>query len=181
VATYAAVRSLPDLRSHAAGPLDIGGFARLTLGLPCVLFGFSEAARLQTAESPRVLIPLILGVALLLDFVRHAFSSDDPLLDLRPCLRPVFARAALSLFSLSTARNGTWVLLARYLQRVHHLSPAVAGLQTAPWAVASGMSLYAAGRMSDARRGARLSALALAILGGTSFLLGSSGPAPRTE
>ncbi len=174
LATLAAVRLLPATRTRAAGQLDVTGFMRLSIGLPCLLFGLSEAAR--NGSLAATLVPLALGLALLLDFVRHALRIEAPLLDLRLCARRLFATGALSLFLFDIAWYGALVLLPLYFQQVHHLTPALAGLLLAPQGIGIAIGLGISGQTRNPARGAQRAVVGATVLAGTTAALGHLGP-----
>ena len=149
VATLAAALLLPRTPTRPAGRLDVAGALRLSPGVLLLVLALAQAEGNATPISPGVVVPLIAGVLLLADFVRHAWRHEHPLLDLRLLTRRRFAFGALSLFCIDVAWFGMFLLVPLYLQQVRHLSPSAVGLLLAPEGIGSVAGLWRAGRIQD--------------------------------
>jgi EmrB/QacA subfamily drug resistance transporter len=174
-AIIAALRLLPATPARAPGPLDVPGLLRLSSGLPCIVYGLVAIGRAGTPPVAAVMA-LGLGLALLLDFVRHAFRVDSPLLDLRLWARRTFASGALSLFLCEAALFGPILLLPLYFQQVHHLSPGQTGLLMAPQGVGNIFGLYASGRVRDSYRAVQVAVGGAVVLAVATAMVGHLGP-----
>jgi MFS family permease len=77
-----ATRLMPNMRAEAVPPLDFWGFLLSALGLPSVVFGFTIVGR-GLLPDYALLALIIFGSTCLALYVRHAFSIQEPILDLR--------------------------------------------------------------------------------------------------
>jgi EmrB/QacA subfamily drug resistance transporter len=176
VVTVAAVHLLPDTPPRPAGRLDVSGLIRLSVGVPSIVFGLAQAERTGNPLSQAALVPLIVGVALLCEFVRHALRCDQPLLDLKLYARRIFATGSASLFCFNAAWFAVFILLPLYLQQVRHASPAVAGLLLAPQGVGTLAGSWCSGRIRDGARVTRLGALSALAFAATTIAFARIGP-----
>jgi predicted MFS family arabinose efflux permease len=174
-AAVAAARLLPDTPARATGRLDLTGLLRLSIGVPLLVFALAQAEVGGSLTRAGTLAPLTGGVALLLDFVRHAGRRKDPLLDLRLFRRRMFATGALCLLWISFAWSSVLILLPLYFQQIRHATPALAGLLLAPQGVGTAISTLASGAVKDSHRGARIAAVGVVAVAGTTTLLAHLG------
>ena len=101
--------------------LDIRGLILMALGhARCSTYGLAEIGILDTFTSPRVVIPVIVGVLLLVAFCWHAWGAKNPLLDLHLYRRGTYAAASLVMFFLGAALFGAIILLPLYYQNLRH-------------------------------------------------------------
>lgn len=127
-AVAAAAFLLPrDDASAIRRPFDALGFALLSPGLVCLLYG------LERAETP-LGVPMIgLGVALIAAFVRHALKRKSAaLVDLSIFRIRVFAVGARTQFLMNGLVYAGQVLVPLYLINGAHKSPSAAGWLLAP-------------------------------------------------
>jgi EmrB/QacA subfamily drug resistance transporter len=175
VAAFAALRMLPVTERSRAGRLDVSGLLRLSVALPALLFALEQAALSGGLASTRTLIPLICGVALLLDFVRHSARAAHPLLDLGLLRRRLFATGAWCLVLTNVAWSALLVLEPLFLQEVRHMSPALAGALIAPQGIGTVLSMWIAGRIDGGARAALLACGGFLIVACTTLLIGAFG------
>jgi EmrB/QacA subfamily drug resistance transporter len=167
-AVLGAVLLLPETPRRTAGRFDLGGFARLSLGLPALMFGLSLAATHGHFTSISVIAPLALGLALLTAFVQHALRRERPLLDVRLYAHRAFAAGSLSLACLNVAWFGALILLPLYLQQLRHDSAALTGLLLAPQGLGTAIGMWFVGRVND-----RSSSIRIGIAGVLLFAIGT--------
>jgi EmrB/QacA subfamily drug resistance transporter len=175
VAAFAALRMLPVTPRSRAGRLDVSGLLRLSVALPALLFALEQAALSGSLASTRTLIPLICGMALLLDFVRHSARTAHPLLDLGLLRRRLFATGASCLVLTNIAWSALLVLEPLFLQEVRHMTPALAGALIAPQGVGTVLSMWIAGRIDGGARAALLAAAGFLVVACTTLLIGAFG------
>ncbi len=149
IAVIAALRVLPWVERQAADPLDVRGLALMATGLPLIVYGLAEVGITGRFSSARVIIPLVLGVALVAVFAWHALRVRFPLLDLRLYRRPTFSAASVAMFCLGAALFGGMILLPLYWQGVRHESVVDTGLLTAPQGLGAALAMPLAGRITD--------------------------------
>jgi EmrB/QacA subfamily drug resistance transporter len=143
--------------------LDLPGFLLMVTGLPLLTYGIAEIGATGSFSSPKVIVPIIAGTALVGTFVLHALRISHPLLDVRLYRRPTFATASLTTFALGAALFGSMVLLPIYLQQVRGQSVIDTGLLLAPQGIGMAIVMPVVGRLSD-RMGGGLLALGGVIL-----------------
>jgi EmrB/QacA subfamily drug resistance transporter len=121
------VAVVPELDGSHRRVLDLPGLALSVLGLGGVVYGIIELGSGRTWYGPHVLLPLLLGGALLAAFVAGQRRSPAPSLDLRLFRQPGFTAGSLVLLLAFMALAGHLFYAAFYLQGPRGLSPADAG------------------------------------------------------
>lgn len=169
IATVVAVRLLPVMPARTAGRLDIGGFLRLTIGVPALVFALAQAETTGSLVAASTVVPLLIGVALVADFARHAIRTRHPLLDVRLFLRPTALAGFLSICVLDFAWFGMLLLLPLYVQQARGGTVVTAGLFLIPQGVGTALGMFVAGRSGVGQRGRA------AVLGGAAVLVLTTG------
>jgi EmrB/QacA subfamily drug resistance transporter len=162
IAVIAALRILPAARSSSPRPLDYLGFVYMAVGLPLLTYGLAEVGSTGSFTSPKVIFPLLGGLALIAAFGRHGLRVPNPLLNLRLYKRPTFSTASVATFFLGAAMFGGMILLPLYWQNIRHESVIDTGLLTAPQGLGMALIMPIAGRLTD-----RLGGGPLALFGVT--------------
>ena len=175
IATVAALYLLPHTPSRPAGRLDLSGLLRLSLGVPAMVFALTQAEQTGSLLSPSALLPLLAGVLLVADFVRHALRSARPLLDVRLCARPTFSAGLIAIFFVDIAWFGVLVLLPLAFQQLRHASPLSAGLLMAPQGLGTAVGMWLCGRLGDGPLARRLGAVGAFVLVATTMLVAGFG------
>ncbi len=176
VATIAALYLLPHTPSRPAGRLDIAGLLRLSVGVPAVVFALAQAEQTGSLFSPSAVAPLILGVLLVADFVRHALRCPAPLLNVRLFARPTFRSSMVAIFFVDISWFGVLVLLPLAFQQLRHASPLTAGLLMAPQGLGTAIGMWLCGRLGDGPFARRLGAAGALVLVFTTMLVAGFGP-----
>ena len=88
----------------------------MATGLPLLTYGLAEIGTTGSFTSVKVVVPLILGLALVATFAFHALRVKYPLLNLRLYRRPTFSSASIAMFCLGAALFGGMILLPLYWQ-----------------------------------------------------------------
>ncbi len=149
IAVIAALRILPTVQRQPTNALDYRGLALMATGLPLLTYGLAEIGTTGSFTSMKVLIPIILGLALIATFVFHALRVKYPLLDVRLYRRPTFSSASFAMFCLGAALFGGMILLPLYWQGVRHESVVDTGLLTAPQGLGMALIMPLAGKLTD--------------------------------
>jgi EmrB/QacA subfamily drug resistance transporter len=149
IAVISALRVLPKVERQRTDRLDYLGLALMATGLPLITYGLAQVGETGGFSSPKVVVPLIAGVALVAGFVRHALRVPRPLLNLRLYRRPTFSTASITMFFLGAALFGGMILLPLYWQAVRHESVVVTGLLTAPQGLGAALMMPIAGKLAD--------------------------------
>ena len=118
---------VPELKAPRRRQLDLPGMALSMLGLGGLVYGIIELGNGQIWYGPHVLLPLLLGGALLAAFVAGQRKSPAPSLDLRLFRQPGFTAGSVVLLIAFMALAGHLYYAAFYLQGPRGLSPADAG------------------------------------------------------
>ena len=125
---------LPEFRDPSAGRLDLVSAALSIAAVLLIIFGVKRAA--ETADLARSAVPVAVGLALAVLFLRRQARLEHPLIDVSLFRVPTFS-SALALAVLAFFLNfGAFFLLAQYMQLVLGLSPLEAGLWSTPSAFA---------------------------------------------
>ncbi|MEV1065817.1 MFS transporter [Streptomyces sp. NPDC050263] len=121
------VAVVPALKGPVRRVLDLPGLALSVLGLGGVVYGVIELGDGRSWHGAHVLLPLVLGGALLTAFVAGQRRSPAPSLDLRLFRQPGFTAGSVVLLIAFMALAGHLYYAAFYLQGPRGLSPADAG------------------------------------------------------
>jgi EmrB/QacA subfamily drug resistance transporter len=122
-------RAEPRLRG--ARRVDLLGALLCAAGLAGPVFALIEQPRLGW-PSPAVIIPMIVGAALLVVFVWHESRARDPMLPLGLFRRRNFSAGNIETFSMYAGLAILFFFLALFLQQVGGYSPLQSGLATLP-------------------------------------------------
>ncbi|MFJ4004885.1 MFS transporter [Streptomyces sp. NPDC090023] len=128
---------LPESRGERDGPWDIVGALMAAGGLFGVVLGVKRLGGGEDMTGPLTLIPLLVGVALLVLFVRRQSRRAHPLVDLSMFRRPAFSTSVGCIVLAMLALVGLELIAAQYLQLVLGLSPLQTGLRLLPLTVAA--------------------------------------------
>ncbi|MCM3886492.1 DHA2 family efflux MFS transporter permease subunit [Frankia sp. R82] len=171
VAFVLAWRTMPPQVSstRVSQRFDGIGFALLSPGLAAVVYGFAEAGRHGGFTGAAVLVPLVIGVALIVAFVGYALRTRIvPLIDLRLFRSASFCGAASLMFLFGISLFGALFLLPLYEQQARGRSPVEAGLLLAPQGLGMMIGMVVLSRIAD-----RVSPRAMVLLGLSLSVLGS--------
>ncbi|MEU9923330.1 MFS transporter [Streptomyces griseoluteus] len=128
---------LPESRGERDGPWDVVGALMAAGGLFGVVLGVKRLGGGEDVTGPLTLVPLLVGVALLVLFVRRQSHRAHPLVDLSMFRRPAFSTSVGCIVLAMLALVGLELIAAQYLQLVLGLSPLQTGLRLLPLTVAA--------------------------------------------
>ncbi|MFD4574321.1 MFS transporter [Streptomyces sp. NPDC058417] len=121
---------LPESKGAGDGPWDVVGALMAAAGLFGAVLGVK---RLGAGDlSAWGLVPLVVGAALIVLFVRRQRRRRHPLVDLRMFSRPAFSTSVGCIVLAMLALVGLELIAAQYLQLVLGLSPLETGLRLLP-------------------------------------------------
>ena len=149
VAIIATALVLPKDETHPGERFDFIGMLLLSPGLAAFLYGVSSISEEGTVESARVLVPGLIGVALMALFVLHALRRADALIDLSLFKDRNLTVSVITLLLFMTAFMGAMMLLPSYFMQVRDESTLMAGMLVAPQGIAAMISMPVAGRLVD--------------------------------
>jgi EmrB/QacA subfamily drug resistance transporter len=162
--------------------LDVRGLLLLSPGIAVFLYGMSEAGGHGGFGSPRTIVAVLAGLALIGLFFWHAaVRGEGALIDVSLLRRRGFGAAAAVNLLLMVALFGSLILIPLYYQQVRHEGTVAIGLLLAPQGLGAALALPLAGRLTDklGARGVASAGMVLAALGmlaytqvgpGTSYL-----------
>ncbi|MGW5660472.1 MFS transporter [Streptomyces sp. NPDC003758] len=123
---------LPESRGERDGPWDVVGALMAAGGLFGLVLGVKRLGGGEPPIAPATLLPLLVGAALLVGFVRRQRRRAHPLVDLRMFARPAFSTSVGCIVLAMLALVGLELIAAQYLQLVLRLSPLQTGLRLLP-------------------------------------------------
>jgi EmrB/QacA subfamily drug resistance transporter len=148
-AFIAAVRLLPQDEPADAGKLDAIGLGLVATGVVGITYGLAESGSAGTLASSHVLVPLVIGLALVTAFVIRALNIEQPLLDVRLYKDKGFTAASITTFCLGAALFGAMILMPLYFQTVRGEDAVMTGLLIAPQGIGAGVAMFLSGRATD--------------------------------
>ncbi|MFE7539001.1 MFS transporter [Streptomyces rhizosphaericola] len=145
---------LPESRGSQDGPWDVLGALMAAAGVLGVVLGVKRLGGGAALLDPVALVPLALGLALLVLFVRRQKRRTHPLIDISMFARPAFSTAVGCIVLAMLALVGLQLIAVQYLQLVLGLSPLETGLRLLPLTFAA-MAAGATGSYTLRRLGPR--------------------------
>jgi EmrB/QacA subfamily drug resistance transporter len=118
-------------------------------GLALFLYGVSSIPAEGKVGTPKVLVPALIGLALVLTFVLYSFKPKHPLLDLRLFRNRNLAVSITTMFLFAVAFFGGLLLVPTYFQQIRGESVLRAGLLVAPQGIGAMLTMPIAGTLSD--------------------------------
>jgi EmrB/QacA subfamily drug resistance transporter len=138
----------PQATAARAG-LDLPGLALLTPGTVAVLLGLANAGTSAGFGHPSVIIPLVIGVALLAAFTGYALRRAQPLVQVRLLAKRSVGSSAAVLFFTGFSLYGAMLLLPLYYQEVRGVTALTAGIMLVPQGAGAVLSRTVAGSLLD--------------------------------
>ncbi|WP_328546467.1 MFS transporter [Streptomyces platensis] len=123
---------LPESRGERNGPWDVIGAIVAALGVLGIVLGVKRIGSGAAVVGPTTLLPIVLGVLLLVLFVRRQRRRKDPLIAVRLFARPAFGTSVGCIVLAMLALVGLQLIAVQYLQLVLGLSPLETGLRMLP-------------------------------------------------
>jgi len=134
--------------------LDVPGLALIAPGSAVLLYGLANAGTSAGFGHPDVIIPLVIGVALLAAFAVYGVRKTRPLVEIRLLARRPVASASAVLFFSGFSLYGAMLLMPLFYQDVRGTTALAAGIMLVPQGVGSILSRTVAGSNID-KYGAR--------------------------
>jgi DHA2 family multidrug resistance protein len=158
---------LLDETSSQDEPLDLIGVLLLFPGIAALLYALSKLPEYGTATAPKVFVPAVVGMVMVIAFVIHALRrTENPMIDLGLLRQRVVlaANTARLLFAMSFFGEG--LIFSLYFQQVLGVSPMKAGMLFVPQAISTAVCSPVIGRITD-QRGPRNVVLVGTVLSAT--------------
>lgn len=131
VALLWCLRTVPEARDPEPGPFDALGLILVALGLVGTLFGVSNAASAGWTN-PKVLLPLLLGLAVLVAFALWEWRRPQPAFPIRSFADPRLVAGAIASIGFNVAIAVIALQLSMLWQYVHHYEPIQVSLGMLP-------------------------------------------------
>ncbi|WP_067226126.1 DHA2 family efflux MFS transporter permease subunit [Streptomyces sp. NBRC 109706] len=130
--------------------LDVAGLLLLSPGFAVLIYGLTRASEGGGGfAAPGTWLPIGVGVALVLVFVRRALTVPEPLIGLRLLTHRPLAVGMLTLVPFVMGYFGSMMLTPMYFQLVRGASVLESGLMTIQLGLAAGITMQVAGRLAD--------------------------------
>jgi EmrB/QacA subfamily drug resistance transporter len=168
-------KMIPKTESGEAGRLDVLGLALLSGGSVGIVYGLSELGSGASFGSAGVLMPALVGLALVVLFCVYAPRVKRPLLDLKLYRSRVFGAASLTTFGLGAALFGAMILVPLYYQQVRGESVIVTGLLNGPQGIGALISMPLASRLTERIGAGRVAICGVSLLALTTLPLAFIG------
>ncbi|MDA0183959.1 DHA2 family efflux MFS transporter permease subunit [Solirubrobacter phytolaccae] len=165
VALFLTLRILPTDEPQPSEKFDTLGLALLSPGLALAIYGLAESGSEGGFGHAIVIVPMLIGFALLIAFVFHALRTPHALIDLRLFKNRTYAVAAGTLMLMIISVFGAMLLLPLYLQAVRGESAFDSGLLLAPQGIGAMIAMPIAGQLADKTGIGKLVVPGLIVLG----------------
>ncbi|WP_034091586.1 MDR family MFS transporter [Streptacidiphilus albus] len=138
--------------------LDVPGLLLIAPGTSVVLLGLANAGTAGGFGHPDVIIPLVVGAALLAAFAGYALRTSSPLVEVRLLAKRSVGSSSAVLFFSGFSLYGAMLLLPLFYQEVRGTTALAAGVMLVPQGMGTLLSRTIAGSRID-RFGSRAIAL----------------------
>jgi EmrB/QacA subfamily drug resistance transporter len=156
--------------------LDVAGLFLIAPGTSVVLLGLANAGTAAGFAHPDVILPLIVGVALLAAFTGYALRKSHPLVEVRLLARRPVASSSAVLFFSGFSLYGAMLLMPLYYQNVRGTTALAAGVMLVPQGIGTLLSRTVTGSNID-RFGSRVIALTgFAVVAAATVPFALAGP-----
>ncbi len=154
VGAWLAARNLPKDEPAPRPRLDVVGMLLLSPGIAAAIYGLTQLTGSDGLTSPKVWLPLTVGLALLLGYLGWALRrGPDVLVNIRLFRHPALASSSVLVFLSGAALYGTMLLLPLFWQQVRGEPALGAALLLIPQGVGTLISRTLAGRYKDSPAG----------------------------
>jgi EmrB/QacA subfamily drug resistance transporter len=176
IAVIYALVVLPKDAPEPSETFDFVGILLMSPGLALFLYGISSIPGEGTAASPKVLIPGVIGIALIAAFAVWAFKPQHPLLDLRLFENRNLTVSTIVMFIFAASFFGAILLVPTYFQQVRGEDVLKSGLLVAPQGIGAMVTMPIAGSLADRVPVGRIVPVAIATI-----VVGVTGLALSTD
>ena len=150
---------------------DFVGMLMMSPGLALFLYGVSSIPGEGSIGHTKVLLPGLLGLALMVAFVFYSFRPQHPLLDLRLFHNRNLTVSIITMFIFAAAFFGGLLLVPQFLQQVQGETPLSAGWLVAPQGLGAMLTMPIAGTLVDRIPVGRIVPFGLLLIIGGMFTL----------
>ncbi|HMM93524.1 DHA2 family efflux MFS transporter permease subunit [Phycicoccus sp.] len=158
-------------RPHPSETLDWRGVLMMSPGLALFLYGVSSIPGEGGIGHTKVLLPGLVGLALIVAFVAYSFRPAHPLLDFRLFRNRNLTVAIITMFIFAASFFGGLLLIPQFLQQVQGETPLSAGWLMAPQGLGAMLTMPVAGALVDRFPVGRIVPFGLLLITGGMFAL----------
>jgi EmrB/QacA subfamily drug resistance transporter len=144
-----AIVVLPSDQPSPSQTFDVLGVLLLSPGLALTLFGVSSIPQEHTVAATRVLVPAVIGLALVVAFVFHALRKNHPLIDLHLFRNRQMTIAVITMTLFAVAFFGAALLIPSYYLQVRGEGTLHTGLLMIPQGLGAMLTMPLAGQLTD--------------------------------
>ncbi|MGL4456520.1 MAG: MFS transporter, partial [Plesiomonas sp.] len=134
----------PDTKNHPAGQLDLSGLLISCGALTLILLGMTRMGEHQQAKQGTLI--LLMGILLMICYIRGALRKESPLLNLRLIQDPLLRIAMLIYQFIPGMFTGVSLVAMLYLQNQLGMHATQVGALMLPWALASFIAISLTGK-----------------------------------
>jgi EmrB/QacA subfamily drug resistance transporter len=156
--------------------LDVPGLLLIAPGTSFVLLGLANAGTSVGFGHADVIIPLVIGLAMLAAFTLYALRKNRPLVEIRLLARRSVASSSTVLFFSGFSLYGAMLLMPLYYQDVRGTTALTAGIMLVPQGVGSVLSRTVAGGKIDKYGSRRIALAGFAIVAVATIPFALAGP-----
>jgi EmrB/QacA subfamily drug resistance transporter len=156
---------------HPSESFDFVGMLMMSPGLALFLYGVSSIPGEGGIGHTKVLLPGLLGLALMVLFVLYSFRPKHPLLDLRLFQNRNLSVSIITMFIFAASFFGGLLLIPQFLQQVQGETPLNAGWLVAPQGLGAMLTMPIAGALVDKMPVGRIVPFGLVLIIGGMFTL----------
>ncbi|WP_024796101.1 DHA2 family efflux MFS transporter permease subunit [Tomitella biformata] len=149
IALIVTLKVLPSDAPKPSESFDFVGMLLLSPGLALFLFGVSSIPEAGTVAATKVLVPGLIGLALVVAFVFHALRKKGALIDLSLFKNRQLTIAVITMAIFIVAFMGSGLLFPSYFMQVRGESTLMAGLLIAPQGLGAMLTMPLAGKLVD--------------------------------
>ena len=164
LAFLAAPFVIKDVIANRDMTLDMPSLMLSILGFGSFLWGFTNVANNGWGNLTMVILPILIGAAVIALFIHRQLQLDVPFLDVRVFKVKQFSITTAAITLSMMAMMGVEMMLPLYLQNVHGLSALDSGLALLPGALMMGLVSPIAGRVYDKVGARRMALVGFSIL-----------------
>lgn len=164
LAFLAAPFVIKDVIANRDMTLDMPSLMLSILGFGSFLWGFTNVANNGWGNLTMVILPILIGAAVIAFFIHRQLQLDVPFLDVRVFKVKQFSITTAAITLSMMAMMGVEMMLPLYLQNVHGLSALDSGLALLPGALMMGLVSPIAGRVYDKVGARRMTLVGFSIL-----------------
>jgi EmrB/QacA subfamily drug resistance transporter len=153
-----------DVLPNRPVKLDVRSLIESTIGFGSILYGFAMVSSHGWGNIPNVIVPLVIGVLVVAEFMWHQSRMADPFLSMTVFKNKQFTLTTILVSVVMLSMIGVQMILPIFMQNIRGLSPLDSGLTLLPGALMMGIMAPVAGAFYDKYGVKRLAQVGLFLL-----------------